>query len=169
MSATARDRRKQPHLVFFHGAALGPRRQPARHPGGNTGQIGPVFALDGSRIVTASDVAPARLWDRDGKPLATLQGHTAGVNSAVFSPDGRSILTASDYPAVEGLSQSASTGRSRHSTNKPIGCSEEGSAVDGTKSLFREAQHRCIRTLSLRYKPLTGGTVHSLWLWGKHS
>jgi hypothetical protein len=164
-----------------------------------------VFALDGSRIVTASDVAPARLWDRDGKPLATLQGQ-AGVNSAVFSPDGRSILIASDYPAVGGVSRSASTGRSRqgraprclipeqrerlflapshragartctsgptagpiyHSTDKPIGCSEEGGALDGTKSLFREAQHRCIRTLSLRYKPLIGGTVHSLWLWGK--
>jgi WD40 repeat protein len=31
-----------------------------------------------------------------GKPLATLQGHTDSVNSAVFAPDGGRILTASD-------------------------------------------------------------------------
>jgi WD40 repeat protein len=38
----------------------------------------------------------ARLWDRDGKPLATLQGHTDWVTSAAFAPDGGRILTASD-------------------------------------------------------------------------
>ncbi len=37
----------------------------------------------------------ARLWDRDGKPLTTLEGHTKWVESAVFSPDGSHILTAS--------------------------------------------------------------------------
>jgi len=36
----------------------------------------------------------ARLWDRDGKPLAIL-GHTETVDSALFSPDGGLILTAS--------------------------------------------------------------------------
>ena len=37
-----------------------------------------------------------RLWDASGQPLATLKGHTAPVTSAVFSPDGQRILTASD-------------------------------------------------------------------------
>jgi ATP-dependent Clp protease adapter protein ClpS len=37
----------------------------------------------------------ARIWSRDGKPLATLQGHTGSVRSAVFAPDGGRILTAS--------------------------------------------------------------------------
>src|SRR5207247_634054 len=37
----------------------------------------------------------ARLWDVHGTPLATLSGHTGAVNSAVFSPDGQRILTAS--------------------------------------------------------------------------
>jgi WD40 repeat protein len=56
-----------------------------------------VFAPDGSRILTASsddytaDDNTARLWDRDGKPLATLQGHTGPVRSAVFAPDGSRI------------------------------------------------------------------------------
>jgi WD40 repeat protein len=35
------------------------------------------------------------LWDGEGKPLATLQGHTGPVYRAVFSPDGLRILTAS--------------------------------------------------------------------------
>ena len=55
-----------------------------------------MFAPDGGRILTASDDKTARLWDRDGKPLAILEGHTDRVNSAVFAPDGGRILTASD-------------------------------------------------------------------------
>jgi WD40 repeat protein len=43
----------------------------------------------------ASADETARVWDLAGKPLATLQGHTAAVISAVFSPDGQRILTAS--------------------------------------------------------------------------
>jgi WD40 repeat protein len=38
----------------------------------------------------------ARLWDRDGKALVTLQGHSSPVTTAVFAPDGDGILTASE-------------------------------------------------------------------------
>ncbi len=39
----------------------------------------------------------ARLWEAEsGKRLATFQGHTGYVSSAVFSPDGRHVLTASE-------------------------------------------------------------------------
>jgi WD40 repeat protein len=61
---------------------VGPRRQAARHG-----------------VRTRRRPHPdntARLWDRDGKPLATLQGHTGAVNGAVFPPDGGRILTASE-------------------------------------------------------------------------
>ncbi len=54
-----------------------------------------VFAPAGGRILTASADQTARLWDWDGKPLATLQGHTDPVRSAVFAPDGGRILSAS--------------------------------------------------------------------------
>jgi WD40 repeat protein/serine/threonine protein kinase len=38
----------------------------------------------------------AHLWDAStGRFLCTLRGHTSGITSAVFSPDGRQILTAS--------------------------------------------------------------------------
>jgi WD40 repeat protein len=43
------------------------------------------------RAATSVDV-----WDRSGTPVATLQGHTGPVNSAVFASDGSRILTASD-------------------------------------------------------------------------
>ena len=40
-------------------------------------------------MVTASDDTTARVWDAaTGKELHTLAGHTGGVNSAAFSPDG---------------------------------------------------------------------------------
>jgi WD domain, G-beta repeat len=64
--------------------------------GGHTGLINSaVFAPDGGRILTASRDKTARLWDREGNPLATLRGHTDEVRSAVFAPDDGRILTAS--------------------------------------------------------------------------
>jgi WD40 repeat protein len=43
----------------------------------------------------------ARVWDAtSGQLLATLQGHTQGVRSAVFSSDSRHIVTASDRVRV---------------------------------------------------------------------
>src|SRR5712692_7681740 len=38
----------------------------------------------------------ARVWDAaSGRSLAVLQGHTDSVTSAVFSPDGQRVVTAS--------------------------------------------------------------------------
>ena len=48
-------------------------------------------------MLTASVDNTARLWEAEsGKLLATFQGHTDTVSSAVFSPDGRRVLTASE-------------------------------------------------------------------------
>jgi len=47
-------------------------------------------------VLTASRDKTARLWETDsGKLLATFQGHSDRVWGAVFSPDGRRVLTAS--------------------------------------------------------------------------
>ena len=56
------------------------------------------YSPDGTRVVTASSDNTARLWDAaTGKALASLAGHTGGVNSAAFSPDGTRV----DAPASD--------------------------------------------------------------------
>jgi hypothetical protein len=51
------------------------------------------FAPDG-RFFTLGQSTVVKLWDRDGRPLGTLEGHGQAVRSAAFSPDGRRIVTA---------------------------------------------------------------------------
>ena len=47
------------------------------------------------RLTTADNTA--RLWDvTSGQPVGHFQGHTGGINSVIFSSDGRRVLTASD-------------------------------------------------------------------------
>jgi WD40 repeat protein/serine/threonine protein kinase len=53
------------------------------------------FSLDGHWIVTGSRDCRARIWDADtGELRRTLEGHGRTVTSAVFSHDGRRVLTA---------------------------------------------------------------------------
>lgn len=47
-------------------------------------------------ILTASQDGTARLWDAATQSSVALRGHTAALKGAVFSPDGRRVLTASD-------------------------------------------------------------------------
>jgi WD40 repeat protein len=56
------------------------------------------YSPDGKRIVTVSRDKTARIWDStSGQQLAMLNGHNNYVvTHAVFSPDGQSIVTASD-------------------------------------------------------------------------
>ena len=53
------------------------------------------FSPDGSRILTWSDDATAKLWDLHGKLLQTFDQHEDRVRSAAFSTDGSKILTGS--------------------------------------------------------------------------
>ena len=47
------------------------------------------FYSDGSRVLTGSGDATARLWDTaTEKTVATLEGHTGPVWAVAFSPDG---------------------------------------------------------------------------------
>jgi WD40 repeat protein len=55
------------------------------------------FSPDGTRVLTVSSSGETvRLWTMDGRQLATLDGHSHWVFSAIFSSNGARILTASD-------------------------------------------------------------------------
>jgi serine/threonine protein kinase len=54
------------------------------------------FSPDGRRILSAGDKT-LRLWDTaTARELRQFKGHTEGVNSVVFSPDGRQALSSSN-------------------------------------------------------------------------
>ncbi|HMQ59853.1 MAG TPA: caspase family protein [Flavilitoribacter sp.] len=53
-----------------------------------------VFSPDGQQILAGGWGKTANLWDRDGKLVHTLEGHTDQIWKVAFSPDGKLILTA---------------------------------------------------------------------------
>ncbi len=62
--------------------------------------LGLAYSMDGI-LATASRDHTVRLWRvADGAPLRTLEGHTAGVNSVAFSPDGATLASGSDDSTV---------------------------------------------------------------------
>ena len=51
------------------------------------------FSQDGNMII--SQVVSARIWEtKTGKLLHSIHGHNGIVESAVFSPEGKNVLTA---------------------------------------------------------------------------
>jgi dipeptidyl aminopeptidase/acylaminoacyl peptidase len=55
------------------------------------------FDPRGRLLATGSDNSTARVWRvSDGKPLATMSGHTDPVNSVSFSDNGKLLVTGSD-------------------------------------------------------------------------
>jgi len=65
--------------------------------GHEAGVIAARFSKDGSRLITGSRDATARLWNAEtGRPVRTYAGHLGCVLAVALSPDGRSVLTGSE-------------------------------------------------------------------------
>jgi WD40 repeat protein len=71
-------------------------------PVGHTNAVTSVaFSPDGRYILTGSVDQTAKLWDMEGRELATFTEHLNAVNAVSFSPDGRRFLTASMDPVAK--------------------------------------------------------------------
>ena len=54
------------------------------------------FSADGRRVLAASQDGSVRIWPAaGGSEIAILTGHAQAVSSAVFNPDGTSVITGS--------------------------------------------------------------------------
>jgi WD40 repeat protein len=64
----------------------------------NSSDLHAKISSDGKYILTSSEDKTARLWTADGTQIMKYQ-HSHEVSSAIFSPDGKTILTASSSGA----------------------------------------------------------------------
>lgn len=67
--------------------------------GDTEGPLSVSFSPDGSRILTAGP-GPARIWDRDGRPILDAGADLGRVNAAAFSPDGQQLILAGERGAL---------------------------------------------------------------------
>ena len=67
-----------------------------RLPGNQGSVLSVAFSPDGSRIATGGYDGSTKLWDRDGKPITSINSNQGSVYSVAFSPDGSRIATGGD-------------------------------------------------------------------------
>jgi WD40 repeat protein len=69
--------------------------RPERVLEGHRGTINELSFSSGGRFVTAGADRTARVWDPTGGPVSVMRGHENAVTTAVFTADGKQVLTSS--------------------------------------------------------------------------
>ena len=101
------------------------------------------FSADGDRVITASRDGTAKIWSRDGDPIATLGGHGGRVFFAEFVPDSPRVVTAAQGDVVR--IWNAETGAPEHVLEhddiahialSPVGGTVATASRDGTLRLW---------------------------------
>jgi WD40 repeat protein len=141
--------------------------------------LGAAFSPDGTRVVTASMVGTARIWDAEtGVDVVALKGHRGAVWGVAFSPDGTRVVTASADSTVRVWDVSwamlvrGEELRQRVCSEKLVGAAQEFSDAELKDPIMRRidktdpiARNPCLRRgpLSLDYwTRLPGDTWRSL-------
>jgi WD40 repeat protein len=83
-------------------------------PGEAGGPLTTTFSPDGMRLLTAGP-GPARLWSRDGQPVAVADVALGAISGAAFSPDGQQLIVAGE----RGSALTDLAGRPLRSLNRP--------------------------------------------------
>lgn len=72
------------------------------------------FSPNGRRIVIASDDATVKIWDiQTGSVVHSLEGHSGPISTAIYSPDGKMILSSGKVDKMAKI-WSATTGKLIH-------------------------------------------------------
>jgi WD40 repeat protein len=125
------------------------------------------FAPDGKRALVCADRQIYLLAFADGKVGGTLQGHTQTVVNAVFSPDGRHVLSGSDDRSMR--LWETSSGQLRRSFQghesgvKSVAFSPDGrfalsGGSDASLRLWDVESGKEIKTFRQHRQPLVAGT-----------
>jgi WD40 repeat protein len=109
---------------------------------------------------------PVRLWDAaTGKELPALQGFTAGVRTAEFSPDGRHVLTVSDHTATYCLLADGKSfgGGSQRGTDHAVRIWDAKTGEPVRILLGRDAYCKCAAWAPDSRRVFTAGTASEIW------